>query len=149
MDYAPMKTKNSIGMQTVGYGGCFVHNVLGTKDEPIPEGYTSFLDYWEKKSGQSAPPECPVKCAHQNQDGSDADKKDIVGAHVRIDEISCPDDWAWIVPLCKHCNSDDNSYCIELPAGTVLVPIKMSKSHPVAKHEMDEWVKNLKKWGLQ
>lgn len=131
-------------------GGCFVHNVLDTKDEPIPKGYASFLDYWEKQTGQSAPTKCPSVDSHENQDGSDADMTDLVGAHVRIDGQYCPDDWAWIVPLCKHCNSDDNTCRIGLPGGTVFVPIKMSKSHPTAKHEMiDEWIKYLKKRSTQ
>ncbi len=128
---------------------CFVHNVLDTKDEPIPEGYDSFLDFWECETGQSAPTKCLSVDSHKNQDGTDADMTDMVGAHVRIDGINCPDDWAWIVPLCKHCNSDDNTCCIELPEGTAFVPIKMSQSHPTAKHEMDEWVKFLKQWSTK
>lgn len=142
-----MTNEDPIRIETADHDGYFVHNVLGTKDELIPEGYTSFLDYWEKKSGQSAPAKCLAVDSHNNQDGTDADMTDLVGSHVRIDGLDCPDDWAWIVPLCKHCNSDDNTCCIELSAGTVFVPIKMSKSHLTANHEMDEWVKSLKKWG--
>ena len=97
--------KNIIGNFTVGFNRCFVHNVLGTTDEPFPEGYDSFLEYWECKTGKSVPTNCQAIDFHTNQDGTEADTTDIVGAHVRIDGLSCPDDWAWIVPLCKHCNS--------------------------------------------
>ena len=135
--------KNFIENFTVDFNSCFVHNVLGTQDEPIPEGYDSFLEYWECKTGKSVPTNCQAIDSHTNQDGTEADTTDIVGAHVRIDGLSCPDDWAWIVPLCKHCNSDGRTWCIELPQGTILVPIKMSKSHPTAKNDMDGLVKLL------
>ena len=132
-----------ISICTAGCLGCFIHNVLDTKDEPIPVGYDSFLDYWEKMSGQSAPEECLVNSSHQNVDGSYADKEDLDGAHVRIDNLDCPDDWAWIVPLCGHCNSDGNTCCMKMPAGTVFVPIKMSKAHSTASDERDVWIKAL------
>ena len=138
-----MTNEDPIRIETVGYGGCFVHNVLGTKDEPIPEGYASFLDYWEKKSGRSAPEKCLSGDSHKNQDGTEADRTDLVGAHVRIDGLDCPDDWAWIVPLCGHCNNDDNTCCMKMPAGTVFVPIKMSKIHHTAHDERDVWIKAL------
>lgn len=141
-----MKNEAPISMKMASYGGIFIHNVLETKDEPILEGYASFLEYWEDKSGQSAPSECQSDDSHKNQDGSDADKTDLVGAHVRIDDSACPDDWAWIVPLCKHCNNDDNTGCMKLPKGTIFVPIKMSAKHPTAKNDMDCWVKSLKMW---
>ena len=132
--------KKPIPTYTSGYFGCYIHNVLDTKDEPIPEGYDSFLDYWEKNSGLSAPDECQARCAHQNVDGTDADKTDLVGAHVRIDGKVCTDDWAWIVPLCRHCNSDDHTCRMELPSGVTLVPIKMSKAHPTAQNPMDVYL---------
>ena len=125
---------------TAGYFGCYFHNVLDTKGEPFPKGCNSFLEYWEKNSGQTTPTECQTKCNHQNADGTDADKKDLVGAHVRIDGISCPDDWAWIVPLCRHCNSDDHTWRMALPEGTTFVPIKMSKAHPTAQNPIDAYL---------
>ena len=112
--------------------GVSVHNVLDTKDEPIPEGYESFLDYWEKESGQACPSECQAIDWHITANGAIADKTDIVGAHVRIDTIPCPDDYAWIVPLCKHCNNDDNTLSIYLPAGSIFIPVKMAKKHKTA-----------------
>ena len=112
--------------------GIAVHNVLDTKDEPIPEGYESFLDYWEKESGQACPSECQAIDWHITANGAIADKTDIVGAHVRIDTIPCPDDYAWIVPLCKHCNNDGNTSSIYMPAGTIFIPVKMAKKHKTA-----------------
>jgi len=113
-------------------GGCLVHNVLDTKDEPIPNGYNSFLDYWEVKSGKACPKECQAISLHFKDDLTPADTADLVGAHVRIDGKPCPNNEAWIVPLCKHCNRDENEGSILLPEGTVLVPIKMAKMHPTA-----------------
>ncbi len=112
--------------------GIAVHNVLDTKDEPIPEGYESFLDYWEKESGQACPSECQAIDWHITANGAIADKTDIVGAHVRIDTLPCPDDYAWIVPLCKHCNNDGNTSSIYMPAGTIFIPVRMAKKHKTA-----------------
>ncbi len=129
-----------ITIYTAGCFGCRFHNVLGTKEEPIPDECDSFLAYWEKYSRQATPVECQTKCDHQNTDGTDADKKDLVGAHVRIDGVRCPDDWAWIVPICRHCNNEEHTWCMELPAGTVFVPVKMSKAHPTAQHPVDVYL---------
>ena len=149
MEKLSNQEKKPITTYTSGYLGCYIHNVLDTKDEPIPEGYDSFLNYWEKNSGQLVPEECQTICTHHNSDGTDADKKDLVGAHVRIDGMTCPEDWAWIVPLCRHCNSDDNTCCMELPVGTVFVPIKMSKAHAAAQDEKDPWIKTLRNWNYK
>ena len=112
--------------------GIAVHNVLDTKDEPIPEGYESFLDYWEKESGQDCPSKCQAIELHITADGSIADTSDLVGAHVRIDGKDCPDDYAWIVPLCKHCNNDGNTSSIYMPDGTIFIPVRMAKKHKTA-----------------
>ena len=57
-----------ISTYIVVYSGCFIHNVLDTKDEPVPEECDSFLEYWKKESGKSIPLECQVECTHQNKD---------------------------------------------------------------------------------
>ena len=114
-------------------GGCNVHNVLDTKDEPVPDGYGSFLDYWEMESGQECPNECKAVDLHLKEDGEPADTSDLVGAHVRIDGLYCPNTQSWIVPLCKYCNRDENVSPIYLPEGTVFVPITMAKAHPTAR----------------
>ena len=113
-------------------GGCNVHNVLDTKGEPVPDGCSSFLEYWEKESGQACPNECQAADPHLKEDGEPADATDLVGAHVRIDGLYCPNNQSWIVPLCKYCNRDENVSPIYLPEGTVFVPITMAKAHPTA-----------------
>ena len=123
---------NAIKREIAHRGGVFVHNVLDTKDEPIPDGYDSFLEYWEKKSGETRPRECQAIDPHLTNDEKPADTTDIVGAHVRIDGLDCPDDYAWIVPLCKQCNNDDNESSILMPEGTVFIPVKMAKKHKTA-----------------
>jgi len=124
-----------------GVGGCFIHNVLHTKNEPIPDGYDSFLDYWEKKSGKKLPLECRAISPHKKDDGTDADKMELVGAHVRIDGEGCAKDEAWIVPLCKNCNNDSRTWCIYMPEGMVFVPIKMTREHTTASNNLDPWIK--------
>lgn len=122
--------------------GVYVHNVLGTRDEVKPDGYRDFLDYWVKNSGCQLPAKCVALDPHRNIDGDKSDASDIVGAHVRIDDERCPEDWAWIVPLCKHCNNDDRTWCIWIPEGVVLVPVKLSRNRKTATNDMDPWVKN-------
>lgn len=118
---------------------CYVHNVLDTAEETPPSGYDNFLEYWKKKSGQKAT-ECMAIGQHVNSDGDASDKKEIVGAHVRIDGRYCPDDEAWIVPLCKHCNSEDRTWHIRIGKGTTLVPVKMSKPHKTASNPSEQYV---------
>ena len=131
---------------TVPVGGVFVHNVLKTSGEPKPEGYGTFLEYWCDKAQRNAPKVCPALDPHRNNDGSKSDENEVVGAHVRIDDFTCPNDWAWIVPLCKHCNNDDRTWCIWIPEGTVLVPVKLSGPKETAWNEMDPHVKNYCWW---
>lgn len=118
----------SISEFHVPRGGAIVHNVVGTAEEPKPCGYGSFLEFWEETVGDRAD-RCFADSSHKCVDGSCADVDEIVGAHVRVDGLPCPLDEAWIVPLCKHCNSDDNCETIHLPEGVVLVPVKMAKKH--------------------
>lgn len=129
----------SIKEQKVWTKDFFVHNVLDTSGESV-DGYGSTLKYWEKVTGKKASGCCAID-PHTNSDGTDSDLNEIVGAHVRIDNESCPSDEAWIVPLCKHCNNANRTWSIPLKEGTMLVPVKMSKSHETASHPMDDWVK--------
>lgn len=140
MDASPIR------MYTAPSGGVFVHNVLKTSEEPNPDGYKSFLEYWRDKAQQDMPQSCPALDPHRNVDGSMSDENEVVGAHVRIDGFTCPEDWAWIVPLCKHCNNDDRTWCIWIPEGTVLVPVKLSGPKETAWSEMDPYVKNYCCW---
>lgn len=67
-----------------------VKNLNGTSDNRVPYGYSSWLDYWEKKTGKKA-----GECGHCYE-------KAYVGAHVQKANSS---DKSWyIVPLCYKCN---------------------------------------------
>ena len=144
-----LKTDSPIQMFVVGCDGCFVHNVLDTKDEPVPDGYDTFLEYWSSKTSRPIPEKCVALDPHVNQDYSEADQYDIVGAHVRIDGEYCPNDWAWVVPLCKHCNNDERTWCIYLPSGVKLVPVKMQKTHSTASHKMDDIIRQFIVWKVR
>ena len=133
--------KSPIKVEEVPYGGLFVHNVLDTSKEPIPDGYESFLDYWERNACVENVQECASIGRHVNKDGKKSETDEIVGAHVRIDTLPCPDDWAWIVPLCKHCNNDGQTGPIPLPYKAKLIPVHMSCAHPTAKNKLDAWIK--------
>ena len=119
--------------------GLFVNNVIGTSDESPPQGYNSAIEYWRSRASGDMK-ECPAIDPHKKEDGSCVDTKDIVGAHVRIYGEECPEDEAWVVPLCKHCNSADRDWSIYLPAGTCLIPVRLSKKYKTAKSDMDYWV---------
>ena len=71
--------------------GTKVKNLNGTSDNKVPQGYTSWLNFWEKKTGKT-----PDKCGH-------CKNKATVGAHVQKADSS---DMKWyIVPLCYQCNN--------------------------------------------
>ena len=106
-----------------------VKNVPNTQNEPRPKGFDSTLSYWCETAGKKVS-SCVAIDPHKKADGSDVDVNDLVGAHVRVRRLACRDDEAWIVPLCKHCNSENRKAPILLPRGVVLVPIKMSKNYP-------------------
>lgn len=108
-----------------------VKNVPNTQNEPRPKGYNPTLSYWCEKAGKKVS-SCVAIDPHKKADGSDVDVNDLVGAHVRVPGMTCKDDEAWIVPLCKHCNSENRKEQVLLPRGVVLVPIKMSKKYPQA-----------------
>ena len=84
----------------------FVHN-LRAGARPAPAGYSSWLDYWEKRSGRKA------SFCHRNGCMSLATD----GAHVQL--VSGGDEW-YIVPLCHPCNTQFGaSFGVEGP----LVPV--------------------------
>lgn len=75
-----------------------VHNINGTADNNPPAGYSSWKDFWEKKSGLSANYCHKVGCV-----GTDR----IVGAHVQIEGYG----YSWyIVPLCHGDNMSGGSF---------------------------------------
>ena len=72
-----------------------VHN-LQEGSSPAPDGYSSWLDYWEKCTGEEATFCHRVDC----KNGILARAND--GAHVQLDDPN--DDHWYIVPLCHKCN---------------------------------------------
>ena len=84
----------------------YVRN-LREGSRPAPTDYSSWLDYWEKKTGQKA------GLCHRNG----CNLKATDGAHVQL--VNGGDEW-YIVPLCHSCNTDCGaSFYVEGP----LVPV--------------------------
>lgn len=77
-----------------------IHNTSKKRySKSYPKGYSSWIDYWEKKCIDSR---LLLNCAN-----IDCENPYKVGAHV-IKEISENDRNWYIVPLCKTCNHPDN-----------------------------------------
>ena len=70
-----------------------VHNLNGTKDFEPKDGETSWLAWWESKSGKTAILCSNCDCIHPAR----------VGGHVQKDGSDTTDKW-FIVPLCYGCN---------------------------------------------
>ncbi|MBQ3383058.1 MAG: hypothetical protein IJG54_07005 [Bacteroidales bacterium] len=84
----------------------FVRN-LREGGRPAPTGYSSWLDYWEKKTGLKA-----NKCHYSGCSNVATD-----GAHVQL--VYGSDEW-YIVPLCHRCNTQYGAcFYVEGP----LVPV--------------------------
>lgn len=85
-----------------------VKNLNGTSDNKVPNSYSSWLDFWEKKTGKKA-----GECGH-------CTSKAEVGAHVQKADGN---DKSWyIVPLCQKCNKKVSSE--EFTVYEELVPVK-------------------------
>lgn len=86
-----------------------VKNLNGTGNR-LPVGYSSWLDFWEKKTGKKAS-ECGRSgCAKKATDGAHVQKADS-------------DDRRWyIVPLCHECNMKPSSE--EFYIDETLVPVR-------------------------
>ena len=67
-----------------------VHN-LREGGRPCPAGYTSWIDYWEKRTGM-----CVGRC---HLHGNACQRQATDGAHVQLDAIYSNRNW-YIVPLC-------------------------------------------------
>ena len=104
-------------------GSIKVKNVKDTSDEISPYKH-EWIGYWQDKTWLRVPTACAnVGC--NNKDAS----PEVVGAHVRIVGEPNNDKNAWIVPLCKSCNSSENKEKMELSYGTYMVRVEMSKPH--------------------
>lgn len=67
-------------------------NIQGSYRFPIPIGYGSWLDYWEKETDSKA-----FFCAASNCYGTN-----LLGAHVQ--KVDSTDNSWYIVPLCGSCS---------------------------------------------
>ena len=75
-----------------------VKNVSGSSRFDAPAGYSSWLDYWEKKTGTTK-----SICGASN-----CNNKDLVGAHVQ--KVNSTDKSWYITPLCKACNQRTDEF---------------------------------------
>ena len=85
-----------------------VKNKKGTGDRNVPAGYSSWLDFWEKKKTEKA-----VNCKVQYCTGEAE-----VGGHVYIVGESSKE---YIMPLCYSCNKKDDA--IFTTSKSNLVPV--------------------------
>lgn len=109
-----------------------VRNVKDTSDEksPVQGGWAG---YWQDKVWLDFPKECSnLECENEEEN------PEVVGAHVRQEGESETGREAWIVPLCKKCNSSENKKSMELIWGTRLVHVKMAKSHDTVEKEEED-----------
>lgn len=84
-----------------------VHNLNGTKDFEPKDGETSWLTWWESKSGKTAILCSNCDCIHPAR----------VGGHVQKDGSDTTDKW-FIVPLCYGCNGKSSSF--EVPQDSLV-----------------------------
>ncbi|MDD3171765.1 MAG: hypothetical protein PHO86_05540 [Bacilli bacterium] len=89
----------------------YVQNLNGTGNNDVPNGYTSWLDFWEKKANKKVGYCHAVNCSAKAE----------VGAHVKIvGETNVQ----YIVPLCKGCNNGTDLFYVDGP----LVPINSNNT---------------------
>ena len=75
-----------------------IKNIKGTADNNPPVGYSSWIDFWEKKSGEKATFCHKVLCTNGGK---------LDGAHVQIEGYG----FSWyIVPLCHPDNMAGGSF---------------------------------------
>lgn len=92
-----------------------VHN-LQEGNRPVPAGYSSWLNYWERKVGHAA-----GNC-HKRPNTCQNDATD--GAHVQLDASYGNNNW-YIVPLCHlHNLQRGETFWVEGP----LVPVDSRNS---------------------
>lgn len=100
-----------------------VRNVEDTSDEDSHFEH-EWSGFWQDKTWLAFPSKCAnIGCENE------APSPDIVGAHVRKEGEPNNDRNAWIVPLCKSCNSSENKSEMELSIGTWMARVVMSKAH--------------------
>lgn len=87
-----------------------VKNVNGSSRYVSPQGYDTWLDYWEVKSGKTAWM-CSATNCHK------LGRSKLVGAHVR--KVDSTDNCWYIVPLCRECNNRNDEFYVD----ETLVPV--------------------------
>ncbi len=87
-----------------------VKNVNGSSRFDSPAGYSSWLDYWEDKSGKTAS-RCSATDCHR------LGRHNLVGAHVQ--KVFGTDKSWYIVPLCRECNTRTDEFYTD----ETLVPV--------------------------
>ena len=114
----PASRNNSLaGCRSRKLNGAIKHMIyyvrnLRSGSRPAPIGYSSWLDYWEKKTGRKS-----GLCHERSCLGRATD-----GAHVQI--VNDGDEW-YIVPLCHPCNLD---YGARFYVDGPLVPVDSTRS---------------------
>lgn len=90
----------------------YVHN-LREVSRPVPAGYSSWLNFWEKKTSLKGEKCHKVGCNNKATDG----------AHVQL--ATGGDEW-YIVPLCHSCNTN---YGASFYVNGPLVPV--NSNYPI------------------
>jgi hypothetical protein len=85
-----------------------VKNINGTSRFPAHSGYNSWLEYWEKQTGQKATECGAINCKSNEQ---------LFGAHVI--KVNSSDKKYYITPLCPKCNKRTDNFNVD----TELVPV--------------------------
>lgn len=75
-----------------------VKNVNGSGRYSAPNGYSSWLEYWEDKTGKKV-----SICG-----ASGCNNKDLVGAHVQ--KANSTDKSWYVTPLCRSCNGRTDEF---------------------------------------
>lgn len=85
-----------------------VKNVNGSSRFNVPNGYSSWIEYYEQVMGKSAFFCGASDCLHYH---------DLVGAHVQ--KVNNADKKMYIVPLCRGCNQRTDEFDVYMPLAPV------------------------------
>lgn len=81
-----------------------VKNASGTSRYNAPAGYSSWLEYWDDKSGKTASECSAIDCDVKG-------RENLVGAHVK--KVYGGDNHSYIVPLCRECNMRTDEFYVD------------------------------------
>lgn len=80
-----------------------VKNLNGTSDK-LPQGYNSWLEFWEGKTGKTADHCGATDCNVKGRDN-------LVGAHFK--KVGVGDYRHYITPLCRGCNQRSDEFYVD------------------------------------